>query len=76
MKEKIAAEEAAFPEDEIRQEAASAGSDSAARETVIPYTGDLEIQKIAAGQQDLFLMRKKCRSPHAGRQRRLRTVFR
>ena len=58
MKEKIAAEEATFPEDAIRQEAASAGSDNAARETVIPYTGDLEIQKIAAGQQDLFLMGK------------------
>lgn len=58
MKEKTAADEAAFPEDAIRQEAASAGSDSAARETVIPYTGDLEIQKIAAGQQDLFLMGK------------------
>lgn len=58
MKEKTAADEAAFPEDAIRQEAASAGSDNAARETVIPYTGDLEIQKIAAGQQDLFLMGK------------------
>lgn len=58
MNEKIAAGETAFPEEQIRQEAASAAGGSTARETVIPYTGDLEIEKIAAGQEDLFLMGK------------------
>lgn len=63
VNEKLVAGEAEFPEEPIRQEAASAAENrSAARnpkqDMVIPYTGDLEIRRMAAGQNDLFLMGK------------------
>lgn len=59
MNEKIAAGETAFPEQQIRQTSASADENGrAAQKSVIPYTGDLEIREIAAGQEDLFLMGK------------------
>lgn len=68
MNEKISAGETGFPEEQIRQERESQDIVSAAQdnridhdpeqELTIPYTGDLEIQKIEAGQDCIFLMGK------------------